>query len=82
MRLHVRRYCKVPLYSLLAALIGSNDDSGFGCRCFLSLKCVNAMKPAKDTKKPKTPINVIGILKNKEVMIIAKIRRMQFKAAW
>ena len=28
------------------------------------------------------PINVIGILKNSDVTIIAKIRRIQFNAAW
>jgi len=40
------------------------------------------MNPPKEMKNPSSPIIVIGILKYIEVTIIAKIRRIQFKAAW
>lgn len=68
--------------AFMLALTGSKDDNGLGCRCFCTLKCVKAINPPKEMKKPRTPMVVIVILKNIDVTMMAKIRRIQFKAAW
>jgi hypothetical protein len=68
--------------SLFEALTGSKDDKGLGRRCFCTLYFVKAMNPLKETKNPSNPRYVIGMPKKRDVTTMAKIRRMQFNAAW
>jgi hypothetical protein len=42
---------------------------------------VNAIKPPKEISIPVAPVMVIGMPKIMEVITIANIRRIQFKAA-
>ena len=60
---------------------GNRLDIGFGCCFFAALAYVKVMNPAKLTAIPRTPRNVIEFPKTMLVTTIAKMRRIQFKAA-
>lgn len=60
---------------------GSKLDIGFGSWDFFALAYVKDMKPPKLTKIPSTPVKDIGFANTMLVTTIAKIRRIQFKAA-